>query len=184
MTTEELAVYAATLVTNRDKGNAAMHVTKKALDDCLFIKFNKSKELSDAEKESAELEKKIEKWTKEKKAADAKVEEKKASLVDIAAYTSDAKINYDRAYSATKTAEDDISKLLRILSPRKTFRCFLTELTSFVLFSRRHSGLPGLKLVLGRLARRHRLVRRFRRHRLVRRHRRHRRHQRRNCLDV
>jgi hypothetical protein len=116
--------HAQTLANNRDQIIVAENEAKKDLDNCLRIQSAKSKELSDKVKESAELGRQIEELTIKKKAADAKVEENTALLEGMAVYTAAAQINYGLACSATKTAEDNISKLLKILSPRKTFSLF------------------------------------------------------------
>ena len=102
----------------------AENEAKNYLDNCLRIKSSRSKELSDKVKESAELGRQIEELTIKKKAADAKVEENTALLEGMAVDTAAATINYGLACSVTKTAEDNISKLLKILSPRKTFSLF------------------------------------------------------------
>ena len=116
--------HAQALAYNRDQSIVAENEAKKDFDSCLRINSAKSKELSDNVKESAELWRQIEELTIKKKAADAKVEEMKALLEGMAVDTAAATINYGLACSATKIAQDNISKLLKILSPRKTLSLF------------------------------------------------------------
>jgi len=121
---KDLADYAQTLADTRDQSIVAENAEKNILDNCLRIESAKSKELSIEEKKSAELGIKIEELTIAKKSADANVENMKASLDVMAKGTAAAEINFGLARSATRTAEDNISKLLIILSPRKTFSLF------------------------------------------------------------
>ncbi len=116
--------HAQALVYSRDQRIATENEAKKDLDNSLRIKSAKSKELSVAVKESAELGIQIEECTIKKKAADANIEDMKALLEGMVVDTAAATINYGLACSATKIAEDNISKLLKILSPRKTFSLF------------------------------------------------------------